>query len=59
LRVRYDGFGFRVSNILGDVAINNQQISDGHEIKGSCVIVLGVGRHITSVTVDVAHPEVP
>jgi hypothetical protein len=58
LRVSYDGFVFRVSNISGNVSINNQPIAAGHEIKGSCVIVLGVGRQITSVTVDVAHPEV-
>jgi serine/threonine-protein kinase len=58
LRISYDGFIFRVSNIQGNVSINNKVISDGYEIIGSCVIVLGVGRLITSVTVDIAHPEV-
>jgi len=59
LRITYDGFVFRISNIRGNVSINNQAVNDGFEIIGSCVIVLGVGHRITSVTVDVAHPEVP
>jgi eukaryotic-like serine/threonine-protein kinase len=58
LRVTYDAFVFRLSNIRGNVAINNQPVTAGYEIRGSCVIVLGIGRRITSVTVDVAHPEV-
>lgn len=61
LRIRYDGFRFRVSEISGYVAINNQQISDGYEIRGSCVIVLGspaLERRRTSVPMDIAHPEV-
>jgi eukaryotic-like serine/threonine-protein kinase len=61
LRITYDGFRFRVSAVTGDVAINNQAVGDGYEIRGSCVIVLGspaLGRRRTSVTVDVAHPEV-
>jgi serine/threonine protein kinase len=61
LRIRYDGFRFRVSEISGYVAINNQPISDGYEIRGSCVIVLGspsVERQRTSVPMDIAHPEV-
>jgi len=61
LRIRYDGFRFRVSDVSGYVAINNQPIADGYEIRGSCVIVLGspvMERRRTSVPLDIAHPEV-
>ena len=58
LRITYDGFVFRVSNVLGNAPSITGQLNDGYEIIGSCVIVLRGRRQITSVTVDVAHPEV-
>jgi serine/threonine-protein kinase len=59
LKISYDGFQFVVSNVSGDVAINNIPTTNGFALPGSCVIVLGsqVGRR-TFVTVDVSHPEV-
>ena len=60
-RIRYDGLRFRLNGVSGHVAINNQQVGDGYEIRGSCVIVLGspeLERRRTSIPVDIAHPEV-
>jgi eukaryotic-like serine/threonine-protein kinase len=61
LTVTYDGLRFVVSDINGDVAINNMTASDGDILPGSCVIVLGnqsLGTRRTMITIDVSHPEV-
>ena len=61
IKLTYDGLGFRVSAVSGDVAINNLPASSISELPGSCVIVLGaatLGSRRTMITVDVAHPEV-
>jgi serine/threonine protein kinase len=61
LSITYDGLRFVVSEISGDVAINNLAISNGDCLPGSCVIVLGaaaLGTRRTMITVDVSHPEV-
>jgi serine/threonine-protein kinase len=61
LRITYDGHRFVVSNVSGDVSINNMTISNGHVISGSCVIILGApakGAGRIFITLDVAHPEV-
>jgi serine/threonine-protein kinase len=61
LTVSYDGLRFVVSNVSGDVAINNMSASNGSVLPGSCVIVLGpvaLANKRTIITVDVSHPEV-
>jgi hypothetical protein len=61
LTVTYDGLRFIASNVSGDVAINNMVVSNGDELPGSCVIVLGssnLGARRTMITVDLSHPEV-
>src|SRR2546421_4565263 len=41
LTITYDGLRFVISNVSGDVAINNMPMSNGDVLPGSCVIVLG------------------
>lgn len=58
LKVTYDGFQFVASDVGSHVSINNIPIHNGYVLPGSCVIVLGLGKQRTFVTVDVSHPEV-
>jgi serine/threonine protein kinase len=61
LTITYEGLRFVISNVSGNVAINNMPLSDGDILPDSCVIVLGppdLGTRRTMVTVDVSHPEV-
>lgn len=61
LTIKYDGLRFIISDVGGDVAINNIAVTDGDTLPGSCVIVLGstlLGPRRTMITVDVSHPEV-
>jgi serine/threonine-protein kinase len=55
--VTYDGLRFVVSDVTGNVAINNKSVSNGDVLPGSCVIVLGISYR-TMITVDTSHPEV-
>lgn len=61
LKIAYDGFQFVVSDVAGDVSINNIPVTNDYFLPGSCVIVLGsaaLGPSRTFITVDVSHPEV-
>jgi serine/threonine protein kinase len=61
LTINYDGLRFILSDVTGDVAVNNMPLKDGEILPDSCVIVLGavaLGPRRTMVTVDVSHPEV-
>jgi serine/threonine protein kinase len=59
LKISYTGFQFKVSDVTGNVSINNIPTSNGYILPGSCVIVLGAAiPNRTFVTVDVSHPEV-
>lgn len=59
LKINYTGFEFVVSEVTGNVSINNMPTSNGYVLPGSCVIVLGSPSTFrTFVTVDVSHPEV-
>jgi serine/threonine-protein kinase len=61
LKVTYDGLRFVISDVSGDVSINNMPATNGGILPGSCVIVLGaaaLGTRRTFITVDVSHPEV-
>ena len=57
----YDGITFSLSRIEGGVYVNNESVSDGFALPGSCVIVLGapaMQRDRVSISVDISHPEV-
>jgi serine/threonine protein kinase len=62
LDIAYDGFSFRVSNVSGEVLINNIAASVGDEIPGSCVVSLGDQNRRTNfrkfITFDVSNPEI-
>ncbi|RCW68479.1 serine/threonine-protein kinase [Marinobacter nauticus] len=62
ITIYYDGISFSVSNVSGEVTINNGPVHVGDEIKGSIVISIGGSlRHYTQrahVTFDVSHPGV-
>jgi serine/threonine protein kinase len=61
LTIQYDGLDLIISNVNGDVAINNVPAANGQSLPGSCVIVLGpasLGTRRTMITVDVSRPEV-
>ena len=62
LSVGYDGLGFTVVQVEGEVWANNIPLSTGTALPDCCVVAFG-GRGLpasqrTFVTIDVAHPEV-
>ena len=61
MTVRYDGFRFLVSDVQGDVFINNSAATSGQVLPGASVITIGAphyGRNRVFVTFDISHPEV-
>ncbi|WP_084798551.1 protein kinase domain-containing protein [Pleomorphomonas koreensis] len=59
--VRYDGYDFIATNIVGNVYINNMSIVPPQKLPGACVITLGgpnLGFNRRYITFDVTHPEV-
>lgn len=60
--LNYDGLSFSITNVTGEVYVNNIPIANDIEIPGSCVVGIGAGtRHFTErsfVTFDVSNPEV-
>lgn len=59
ISIHYDGLDFVVTEVAGNVRINNIAAAVGTLLKGASVIVLtapGGGR--VSITADVSHPEV-
>lgn len=62
IKIEYDGFRFYVSDISGEVFINNQAVFTGEEIPKSCVVALGSSLRRANerkfITFDVSNPEV-
>lgn len=58
IEIVYDGYDFKLSQIQGNVSINNQPATIGSILNGSYVIVLGTSGPRRFVTFDVSHPEV-
>lgn len=59
--VSYDGYNFIVSNVVGNVYINNIVVSPPRTLPGACVITIGspmLGYGRSYITFDVSHPEV-
>jgi eukaryotic-like serine/threonine-protein kinase len=59
--VSYDGYDFIATNVVGDVYINNMDITPPQNLPGACVITLGepsLGLKRRYITFDVTHPEV-
>ncbi len=59
--IAYDGYRFFIQEVSGDVYVNNLQISIGHTLEGSSVIILGhpeQGASRKFTTFDISHPEV-
>ena len=61
MTISYDGLRFVVSNVQGDVFINNRVATPGQILPGASVITIGapnLGPRRVFVTFDVSHPEV-
>jgi eukaryotic-like serine/threonine-protein kinase len=61
IRIEYDGYRFYIASVSGEVFINNQAVSSGEEIPGSCVVALGATHRKNDrkyITFDVSNPEV-
>jgi serine/threonine protein kinase len=61
ISITYDGLAFSISNVGGDVYINNARAVAGEELPKSCVVTLGappLGPRRMFVAVDTSHPEV-
>ncbi|WP_374275065.1 serine/threonine-protein kinase [Brevundimonas sp.] len=58
VEISYDGYDFFVSNVAGDVSINNMRVQSGWLITGSVVIVLAGNGKRAFVTADASHPEI-
>jgi len=58
----YDGLDFRVTNVSGDVLINNHPVSINDLLPGACVVSLGGLQLRTNsrkfITFDLSHPEI-
>jgi eukaryotic-like serine/threonine-protein kinase len=60
-RISYDGYTFRISEIHGDIYINNVTCGNGTELHESCLITIGapsVGIGRAFATFDRSHPHV-
>jgi serine/threonine-protein kinase len=61
VNLAYDGLRFIATYVSGDVFVNNQSITAGFILPGSCVITLGspdLGARRVFITVDISHPEI-
>ncbi|MCC5612771.1 serine/threonine protein kinase [Nostoc sp. CHAB 5834] len=60
--IEYDGLAFRITQIVGDVFINNAAVSAGSTLPGACVLTLGGPERIANqrayVTFDLSNPEI-
>jgi eukaryotic-like serine/threonine-protein kinase len=61
IKISYDGLRFAVSEISGDVYINNIPAANCPRLPHSCVVTIG-GHHLGAqrefITIDTSHPEV-
>ena len=61
VEISYNGFDFSVTNISGNVYINNRKATIGHILPGACVVTLGAPVHKSDrrhITFDISHPEI-
>lgn len=60
--LQYDGLNFIMSNVVGEVYVNNALITHSHQMMGACVIAIGgAHRHASErnyITFDISNPEV-
>jgi eukaryotic-like serine/threonine-protein kinase len=57
ITIRYDGFSFLISNISGNVFINNKKASNGSAMLSACVITIGEGNSRAFLTFELSNPE--
>lgn len=60
-KVRYDGYDFILTDVVGDIYINNINVVPPLKLPGACVITLGapsLGKRRQYITFDVSHPEI-
>lgn len=62
VKIEYDGLSFRVTNVSGDVFVNNVKTSVGDMLPGACVLTLGGPERRANqrayVTFDLSNPEI-
>lgn len=58
ISIEYDGYDFKVVEIIGDVAVNNDPVSIGYILPGASVITFGTVAGRGFVTFDISNPEV-
>lgn len=61
IKIQYDGFGFKVEDVSGEIFINNTPVTRSSLLPGSCVITFGNpsrGASRNHITFDTSHPEV-
>ena len=60
--IYYDGLDFRITNVSGDVLINNRPVAINDSLPGPCVVALGGPLMRANVrkfiTFDLSHPEI-
>ncbi|MEZ9559622.1 serine/threonine protein kinase [Vibrio splendidus] len=60
--LQYDGLNFTMTNVIGEVYVNNGLITQNRQMKGACVIAIGgAHRHAYErnyITFDISNPEV-
>jgi serine/threonine-protein kinase len=61
VEISYDGLVFLVSEVTGDVFVNNAKVDVGYILPGACVLTLGgpeLKQNRAYVTFDVSNPEI-
>lgn len=61
VEITYDGLSFLVSEVTGDVFVNNAKVDVGYILPGACVLTLGgpeLERQRAYVTFDLSNPEI-
>jgi eukaryotic-like serine/threonine-protein kinase len=59
IKIQYDGIQFAITDVTGDVYLNNKRVTAGMPMLSACVITLGstAGKR-AFVTFDISNPEV-
>lgn len=62
IEINYDGLSFLVTNVSGEVHINNHPVIAGSSLPGACVVALGAAHRRANerrfITFDISHPEI-
>lgn len=62
VKIEYDGLTFKITQVVGDVFINNAAVSAGNTLPGACVLTLGGPERRANqrayVTFDLSNPEI-